>query len=66
MAGNLFHKIHLPYIVVNYWDVWDAPVSQGIDPRDVTPKILDLVKSEIIDLMLNLPAHGNTGLIVRR
>ena len=28
------------------------PVSQGKDHRDVTPTILDLVKSEIIDLMV--------------
>ena len=51
-SAYLFQKIHAPYIAVHFWGVWDAPVSQGVYPRNVSATILHLVKSEIIDLMI--------------
>ena len=42
----------MPYIAVHFWDVWDAPISQGMDPRQLTPTVLDLVKNKMINLMV--------------
>jgi len=51
--------VHLPYIAAHFSDVWDAPVARGTDPRDITLTVLDLVKNEIVEMMVcmhHLPA----------
>jgi len=47
------------YIAAHFSDVWDAPVARGTDPRDITLTVLDLVKNEIVEMMVcmhHLPA----------
>ena len=31
-SANQYQNIHLPYIAAHFGDVWDARVSQGMDP----------------------------------
>ena len=52
--ANQYQKICLPYIAVHFWNVWDGPVSRGMDPLQLTPTVLDLVKNKIIDLMVHM------------
>ena len=53
-SANHYQQIHLPYVVLHFWGVWDTPISRGMDPWKLTPTVLDLVKSEIIDLMVRM------------
>ena len=53
-SSNLYHKIHLPYIVIKYWDVWNAPVSRGMDHQLVSQTVLDQVRNEIIDIIVRM------------
>jgi hypothetical protein len=49
-----FQTGHLRWIVVEFWNLWDAPVARGTRAEDVSPTILTLVKAEIIDLMVRM------------
>ena len=54
ISGILFHKFYLPYNVIRYWDVWDAPFSQGIDTRDITTAVLDIVKNLATEMLVRM------------
>ena len=49
---QFFYQLHVSYVVVEYWGVRDAPISQTMDPTQVTPTVVDLVKNEIIVLVI--------------
>ena len=53
-VSKQYQQLHLPDIAVYFWELWDAPIERGANPRDLTPTILDLVKGEIIDLMVRM------------
>ena len=68
-GGDLFHKVDLPVIASFFWNVWDAPVSARTDPKDITPTVLDLVKREIVELLVRMyvvPANTLDCIMVRR
>jgi len=53
------HYPEWAHIAAHFSNVWDAPVARGTDPRGITPTVLDLVKNEIIEMMVcmhHLPA----------
>ena len=68
-SSNQFQRLHLPYIAVHFWSVWDAPIERKIDPLKLTPTILDLVKNEIIEMLVRmyiLPADMLKIIAMRR
>ena len=69
VAGDVFHKLDLPYIASYFGSIWDAPVPQGVAPKDISPTVLDLVKHEIIELlvcMFVLPTSNLDSTMIRR
>ena len=48
-----YQFFHLNYIAVAFPDVWDAPVGNA-GPEDLSATVLDLVKSEIIELLVRM------------
>ena len=54
VTANQYQQLHLPDIATYFWDVWNAPIARGANPRDLTPTIFDLVKHEIIDLLVRM------------
>ena len=68
-SADHYQSVHLPYIAVHFSDVWDAPVARGTDPRGITPTVLNLVKNEIIEMMVcmyHLPATMLDRIALRR
>ena len=68
-SADQYQMIHLPYIAVHFCDVWDVHVAKGMNPRDITPTVLGLVKNEIVEMMVcmdHLPASMMQSLILRR
>ena len=68
-GGNLFQKEDLPVIAAYFCDVWDAPIARGTLPKDITPTVLDLVKREIVELLVRMfivPADRLECIMVRR
>jgi len=42
------------WIATHFWNLWDAPVDRGAKPCTISPTVLDLVKNEIIDLLVRM------------
>jgi len=42
------------WIATHFWNLWDAPVGRGAKPCTISPTVLDLVKNEIIDLLVRM------------
>jgi len=52
--SDTYQTCHLPHIAVHFCNAWDAPVSRGMKPEDLTPTVLDLVKREIIEMLVRM------------
>ena len=68
-SGDIFHKEDLPVIAHYFWEVWDAPIPEGTAIKDITPTVLDLVKREIVELLVRMhmiPADRLDCMMVRR
>ena len=68
-TANQYQRLHLPDIAVYFWSIWDAPKERHTDPRSLTLTILDLVKNEIIELLVRmyiLPKSQLQAIAVRR
>ena len=51
-STDQYQLIYLLHIVVHFWNVSDAPVTRGADPRGITSTVLDIVKNKIIEIMV--------------
>ena len=68
-SADQYQCVHLAYIALHFCDIWDAPVVKGMNPRDITPTILDLFKNEIVEMMVcmhHLPAAMLDRIALRR
>ena len=67
--SKAYQVVHLPWIATHFWNLWDAPVDRGAKPCTISPTVLDLVKNEIIDLLVRmfvLPSAELDNIVVRR
>ena len=68
-GGDEFHKLDLPVIASYFCAVWDAPIPRGTAPNEISPTVLDLVKGEIVELLVRMfviPAARLDIIMVRR
>ena len=66
--SKAYQVVHLPWIATHFWNLWDAPVNRGAKPCTISPMVLDRVKNEIIDLLVQkfaLPFAELNSIIVR-
>ena len=67
--ASQYQIIHVPHIAKWFWDVWEAPVDRQEAATEIPQSILEMVKKEVIELMVRmyiLPVSMLANIVVRR
>ena len=66
--SDLYQSVHLPDIAFHFRHVWETPIHAS-GPKEISATVLDLVKAEIVELMVRmfvLPVENLETIMVRR